>query len=121
MFLYLSNETILTIKNSGNKMAAAKNLTRAKIIGTLESHGQELRELGVKRIGLFGSYLKTSNTKKHDLDFLVKFSHPTFDSYTELKFLLEKIFRKKVDLVIEDNLKPSIEHVKEKAVYAKAI
>ncbi len=102
-------------------MSASKNLTKAKIIGTLESHGKELRKLGVKKIGLFGSYLKTSKTKKHDIDILVRFSRHTFDDYIELKFLLEKMFRKKVDLVIEENLKPSIEHVKEKAVYAKAI
>jgi hypothetical protein len=48
----------------------------------------------------------------------VEFSNPTFDNYIELKFFLEKLFRRKVDLVMEDNLKPALSYVKEEAVYA---
>src|SRR3989338_5108894 len=71
-----------------------------------------IRGCGVKKIGLFGSFSKGTQHKKSDLDFLVVFDSPTFDNYMDLKFLLEKIFKKNVDLVTEDNLKPAFKHVK---------
>ena len=90
------------------------------IIRTLQENKVKLREMGVKRIGLFGSYLR--NPKQgSDLDFLVVFSRPTFDNYMELKFFLEQLFGKKVDLVVEAALKPSMEYVKKEAVYAQGV
>lgn len=98
-----------------------EKINAKKILAVLEKHRAELKGLGVKKIGLFGSYLDTEKKKKNDIDFLVEFSEPSFDNYSDLKILLEKLFRKKVDLVLEKNLKPSLENVKEKAVYAKAV
>lgn len=96
-------------------------LTPEKIIYTLEQNSSEIKKLSVKKIGLFGSYLKKTQHKKSDLDFIVKFRYVTFDNYMELKFLLEKLFDKKVDLVVEESLKPSLEYIKEEANYAKGI
>lgn len=96
-------------------------LTAGSIIKTVERHKNELKRFGVKKIGLFGSYVKRSQHKTSDLDFLVVFDKPTFDKYIELKFQLERIFHKKVDLVIEQNLKPALQYVKEEAIYAKGI
>lgn len=89
------------------------------IIKMLMKHKDEIRKYRVKKIGLFGSFLKGDQHKKSDLDFLVVFDEPSFDNYMELKFLLEKLFKKKVDLVIEENLKPALRYVKEEAIYAK--
>ncbi len=99
----------------------AKKLTRKDILRTLELHKNEIRSYGVKKIGLFGSYLKNRQKKGSDIDFLVEFENPTFDNYMELKFFLEKLLGKKVDLVIEANLKPALNYVKKEAVYAEAI
>ncbi|MBI4438769.1 nucleotidyltransferase family protein [Candidatus Woesearchaeota archaeon] len=96
-----------------------KGLTKEKIIEVISSNKNELRRFGVSRIGLFGSYQTGKNMEGSDLDFLVSFKEPTFDNYMDLKFYLEWLFGKKVDLVTEDSLKPSLRHVKEKAVYAK--
>ncbi len=98
-----------------------QNLTPRMIIKTLDEHKDLLRKYGVKKIGLFGSFLKRKTHKKSDIDFVVVFDEPTFDKYIELKFMLEKLFHRKVDLVIEENLKPSLKYVKEEALYAKAI
>ena len=84
----------------------------------MEEHKADIDRYGVKKIGVFGSVLRGKQKKGSDLDFLVKFDKPTFDRYIELKFLLEKIFHKKVDLVIEENLKPALQYVKKEAVYA---
>ena len=97
------------------------SLTPKKIINTLQQNSNEIRNLSVKKLGLFGSYLKKSHHKKSDLDFIVVFRDTTFDNYIELKFLLEKLFHKKIDLVIEESLKPSLNYIKGEAMYAKRI
>ena len=44
-----------------------------------------------------------------DLDLLVEFQGDlTFDKYMDLKFFLEDLFDKKIDLVIRDDIKPQI-------------
>lgn len=95
-----------------------KNLSPHEVIKTLEVHEGKIHRYGVKRIGLFGSFLKKKSNKRSDMDFLVAFKKPTFDNYMELKFFLEKLFHKKVDLVVEDNLKPALRYVKREALYA---
>jgi len=39
----------------------------------------------------------------------------------DLKFLLEKMFGKRVDLVSEDSLKPALRYVKKEALYAAGV
>lgn len=94
------------------------SLTPKAIIETLEKHQDEMRRYSVKRIGLFGSFAKGTPHKKSDMDFIVKLAKPSFDNYMELKFFLERVFRRKVDLVTEEGLKPSLHYVKKEAVYA---
>ena len=96
-----------------------EKLTSNNIIKILKKHKDEINKYRVKKIGLFGSFLKGNQHKRSNLDFLVVFDEPTFDNYMELKFLLEKLFKKKVDLVIEENLKSALKYVKEEAIYAK--
>lgn len=94
-------------------------LTGRQILSTLETHRAEIKGFGVNKIGLFGSYLKGRPRRKSDVDILVRFRKPSFDSYMGLKFMLERKFRRKVDLVMEDSLKPALRYVKEDAAYAK--
>lgn len=98
-----------------------EELTKSKVIEILENHRRDIKKHGVKKLGLFGSFLRGTQHKKSDMDFLVMFDKPTFDNYMELKFLLEELFRRKVDLVVGDNLKPALKYVKEEAVYVKGL
>jgi len=98
-------------------MSRRNNLTPEGIIRTLEVHRERIKGFGVKRIGLFGSFLKGTPHRRSDIDLLVTFHKPTFDNYMGLKFFLERVLGKKVDLVIEDNLKPGLEYVKKEALY----
>lgn len=68
----------------------------------------KIKSFGVKRIGLFGSFLFGTQNKKSDLDFLVDFNDKTFDNYMGLKFFLENQFKREIDLVIPNNLKPQL-------------
>lgn len=64
----------------------------------------------VERIGIFGSFAKGQETPASDIDMLVEFKKgcSTFDNYIELKFYLEDLYGRKVDLVTNKALKPQI-------------
>ena len=85
-------------------------LNRERILESLDVHKSALRRLGVKRLGLFGSYAENRARPGSDLDFVVEFKKKSFDAYMELKLLLEDVFRKKVDLVLTDAIKPRLRH-----------
>ena len=92
------------------------------ILDALQRHKAFLKSLGVRKIGLFGSFRRGTNTAESDLDFLVQLDHPTFDSYMELKFFLEDLFNQKVDLIMEETLKPRLRpSIIEEVVYAEGL
>jgi len=66
-------------------------------------------QYGVKRLGLFGSYVKEKQRKRSDIDILVTFKRDVdlFD-FLDLREYLEKKLRARVDLVMESALKPAI-------------
>ncbi|QGZ92839.1 nucleotidyltransferase family protein [Microcystis aeruginosa] len=73
----------------------------------------------VKSLGVFGSFVRGEATANSDLDLLVEFKGDvTFDNYMDLKFLLEDLFKRKIDLVIKEDIKPQIrERILEETVY----
>lgn len=80
------------------------------------------KNYGVKRIGFFGSFVRSEQKETSDVDVLVEFEKgaKTFDNYMNLKFFLEDIFGRKVDLVIIDALKPHIrDRILEEVKYAE--
>lgn len=96
-----------------------KKLTSKIIINKIKQERKKLKEKGVKKIGLFGSYAKGKQHKKSDIDFLVTFDKIDFDNYMDLMSLLERMLKRKVDLVIEKNLVPELNYVKDEAKYVK--
>ena len=84
---------------------------------TLSEVVQQIRQLlpviaqqyQVKSIGVFGSYVKKQQRKESDLDLLVTFfDPPSLFKYIELENFLSDQLEIKVDLVMQDALKPSI-------------
>ncbi|OGJ13133.1 hypothetical protein A3K82_03740 [Candidatus Pacearchaeota archaeon RBG_19FT_COMBO_34_9] len=90
-----------------------------KIIKKIRENKKRIKKLGVKKIGLFGSFTKNKQRKKSDIDILVSFNKIDFDNYMNLLFFLEKKFGRKIDLVIESDLKPELNYVKKEARYVK--
>ena len=78
------------------------------MIRVLDEHREELRRLGVRRLGLFGSTARNEATETSDLDFLVELQQKSFDAYMDLKSLLEQLFGRHVHLVSPENLKPRL-------------
>jgi predicted nucleotidyltransferase len=78
----------------------------------LESHksaiGNICRELGVMRLGVFGSAASPDVASPNDVDVIVLFDREKgkmFDRYFSLKEQLEDIFNLPVDVVLEDKIK----------------
>ena len=72
----------------------------------LKEYRQELRELGVVHLSLFGSVVHGKAAEASDLDFLVEMKPKTFRNYMGLKLFLEDLFGLPVDLVTKEGLKP---------------
>ncbi|MDI6758533.1 MAG: nucleotidyltransferase domain-containing protein [Candidatus Omnitrophota bacterium] len=71
---------------------------------------------------LLRKFVRAAQNSKSDIDILVEFNRgkKAFDSYMELKFYLEKLFHRRVDLVIKDALKPRIrQKILKEVVYAR--
>ena len=97
--------------------------TRESILEQLNQRSEELKQnFSVRSIGLFGSLARNEADRESDVDILVDFVEPTFDHYMDLKFYLERLFGRPVDLVITDTVKPRLKPVIEREViYAKGV
>ncbi len=83
---------------------------KQEIINIIRNSKPEMEShYGVRRLGLFGSYVKEQQRKKSDIDILVAFKRDIdlFD-FLDLREYLEKQLHAKVDLVMESALKPAI-------------
>jgi len=82
-------------------------LNKKQILELMHDKQKEIERYGVKKIGLFGSYLKSRHKRDSDIDILVEFrrGEKTFDNYMDLKFFLEDLFNNDVDLVIKENVR----------------
>ncbi len=96
------NDTII------NQMAEPLAGIRAK----LQSFLPDLRQrYGVKSLGIFGSYLHGTQTRRSDLDLLVEFDEQvplTLVGFVSLERELATYLNQRVDLVERDTLKPAI-------------
>lgn len=96
--------------------------TCERLLGLLRDSASEIRRFGVQRIGLFGSWVRGKVRPESDIDVLVEFTHPSFDNYMELKFFLEELFGRKVDLVLSDSLKTRIKsQILSEVLYAEGL
>lgn len=94
-------------------------MDKKEILKRLEKEKDKIREKGVKKIGLFGSFVRGRQKKRSDIDILVKFDKISFDNYMSLYYFLNNLFKKKIDLVIEEDLKPEIKKIKNEVEYVK--
>ncbi len=85
-------------------------LNSDEILKKIEENRDKIEKFGVKKIGIFGSYIREEQKEESDIDVIIEFEKgkKTFDNYIELKFFLEDLFRCKVDLVILESIKPDL-------------
>lgn len=75
------------------------------ILKALSLNEAKIKGFGVRTLSLFGSSARGEDTSASDLDFVVEFEKKSFDSYMDLKFFLEELFDRPVDLVLADGIK----------------
>jgi len=95
-------------------------MKRDEILKTLRAHRDELRKrFGVKSLAVFGSVARGEAGPDSDVDILVEFEgRATFDRYMGLKFFLEDLLGRRVDLVTRKALKPRMRpYVEREAIY----
>jgi len=93
-----------------------RRLTSKVIFETLEKNKEILKKYEVKRIGLFGSFVRGEQKKNSDIDFLIEFENPNFDNFMDLVFYLEDLFGRDVELITNGNISPYIQPYIEKEV-----
>ena len=89
---------------------AVKNIEEVKAI--LKEHKDEVvQKYRVREIGIFGSFVRGEQKKKSDIDILVEFDErniPGLLKLIEMEMYLEKLLRKKVDLVMKSGIRPEL-------------
>ena len=86
----------------------------------LKQNKEELKDkYKIKKIGVFGSYVRGEEKKRSDIDILVEFSEPVgLFEFMDMEEYLEKLLGVKVDLVSKKALKPRIgQHILKEVVY----
>ena len=84
-------------------------MSRDEIIRKIREHEREIRDLGAERLFLFGSAVRDDLLPESDVDILISFVMPAdYRKYINLKFFLEDLLQRPVDLVMETALKPRI-------------
>ena len=91
------------------------------IFRIISDNQARLKTLGVRRLGLFGSFARGEQQSASDIDLLVEFApgKKTFDAFMKLSFLLEEILEHSVELVTVESLSPYIApHILKEVEYA---
>jgi predicted nucleotidyltransferase len=72
----------------------------------LKRHAAELRALGARRVGVFGSIARGEATAESDVDVYVEFApaERTYDNFFALHELLGSLFGRHIDLVTDQSL-----------------
>ena len=97
-------------------------LTLTEILDLVAANRSKLREFGVLKLGVFGSHARGDASPDSDIDFLVELENETFRSYMGLKFFLEDLMGRKVDLVLLDTIKPRMrDEILDEVKYAEGL
>lgn len=78
-------------------------INKENILSILKKIDKEKYE--INKIGLFGSFAREDETEDSDIDIFVDFKEEAnvFRNFYDIKYDLEEIFKKKVDLISPSN------------------
>ena len=91
-------------------MTAKEIKTKENVLELIRSNQDKIRSYGVRKLGLFGSFVRDKQKPESDIDLLVKFQQDkkSFDNFIQLAFFLEEILESRVELITIDALSPYI-------------
>jgi predicted nucleotidyltransferase len=85
--------------------------TKDYILSALKTNKKTLYRLGIREIGLFGSYSRNEQSDKSDIDILIVFEPEleNYDNYMAVCDIFEELFKnEKVEIVTKNGLSPYI-------------
>lgn len=102
----LLSRTGHAMRDGDTSVARDKRAVLRRISGS----SARIRELGVQRLALFGSFVRGEHRGGSDVDLLVEFEAggKTFSNFMDLQFLLEGLLGRKVQPVTVDGLSPHV-------------
>ena len=82
--------------------------TKKDLLSAIRRHPHKIKTFGVKRLGLFGSFVRNQQSAGSDIDLLVEFEEgqKTFNNFIQLSFWLEEILSWSVELVTVEAISP---------------
>jgi predicted nucleotidyltransferase len=82
--------------------------TKKDVLSIIRRHQHKIKMFGVKKLGLFGSFVRNEQNIESDIDLLVEFEEgqKTFDNFIQLSFLLEELLKWPVELVTVESVSP---------------
>ncbi len=94
-------------------------MKKKEIIELIKQHKSDIKQIGVKTLAIFGSVVREEEKPDSDIDFLVEFEGSAkFDQFMDLKFYLEDLLHRPVDLVTNKALKPRLRpYIEKEALY----
>jgi predicted nucleotidyltransferase len=76
-----------------------KALTKDEILDAIRKHRDILLKYKVRKIGLFGSFVKGEQEDRSDIDLVVDFEEPSINNFMGLSSFLEDLFGKRVEIL----------------------
>lgn len=81
--------------------------TKNFILTTIKNNKPEFIKLGIRNIGLFGSYVRDEQSDKSDIDILIDFEpdKENFDNYMAVYDIFERLFKnERIEIVTKNGL-----------------
>jgi predicted nucleotidyltransferase len=84
--------------------------TKAELIERVRDNYAQILRFGVKRLGIFGSFVRDKAGLESDVDFFIEFypEQKSFDNFMDLAFFLESIAGRKIEIVTPQSLSKHI-------------
>lgn len=85
-------------------------VNKQEIIDLLKANSEKLQQLGINRVGIFGSFVTGTQTANSDVDLLVEFNkgQKNFHNFMDTANFTEAILGRNVDLLTPESLSPYI-------------
>ena len=97
-------------------------MNKEEILKMIKGNKGKIKEFRVKRIGIFGSFVRDTATEKSDIDIIVEFEEgkKNFENFINLAFFLEELLGKEIDLLTPDSISPYIRpYIENEVIYER--
>ncbi len=95
---------------------------KQQVVKILKDNSHKLKEFGVEKLGVFGSFAAGTQNKNSDVDLLVQFGtgQKNFHNFMGTADLTESLLGRKIDLLTPESLSPYIgPHIKKEVEYVQ--